>query len=547
MIASLDLSAANTDVDTALLRFDSVQSVSNANHFFSVLLEQGFIDDTICFDRNSSPADINFQVWYWGAEWYNDSQQYKTAYEYATKALQLCNDDNTTKADLLSLLAIINIRLGHCDEAARYAKECYEIDIQEGNPDHISSSLNTIAAIYIMTRQLDEAEKYILESERYAKQTGNLGKVALVKGTASEIYHRMGEYEKSLKYATEAYELEVSLSNNAKAAIRQSQRASALISLGRYEEAESALNEAIPEFRADGNLHSLAIVCNQMGILMHTQGNDTAAVEYYKEALEIFTAQNDLFNQCQTHKGLHDALRNIDVNKALYHGDCYNQLRDSLYDSETGMLLSKYAAEYDNYHLQLQNDDLRQKSRKRIILLLTILVALIILVVTIFFVSKKYQQRRLENLFREIELLQAQINNKEETEGETPIPDNKPVAEETKSSLKEDDKQFLAQVVQAVNEAKEGTSYSVETVASYFNMTPQTFRRRIFGLTGQLPNAFINAIRMQKAGQLLKDNKNLSISDIAQECGYDEISTFSRSFKRYYEVSPSDFRRQNQE
>ena len=536
------LSASPQDVDTALAAYDSVQSVSNANSFFEVLLQEGLVDDTVSFDIYSSAEEINFNVCYWAAEWYNEQQRYKTAEVYGVRALESFFGTPGQKADALGLLAVVNIRLGQFEQAAQYAKQCYDMDLTEGDPDHISSSLNTLAAIYIMTRQFDEAEKFILESIKYAEQTGNLCKVALVKGTASEVFFRKGDNLRSLQYATEAYHIETSLGRKNKAAIRQAQRASALIAMGRYTEAQGALNEAIPEFRSDGNRHSLGIACNQMGILMHAQGNDSAAVRYYKEALGIFGGQNDIFNLCQTHKGLHDALRHIDVEQALYHGDCYNQLRDSLYDNETGMLLSKYAAEYDNYHLQMQNRDLRRKNTERVILLVAVLVILLVVAPVAFIVSRRHHHRRLEKLLQEIELLQAQLK-KESAENQDDADDA--TANEIYSSLTEEEKLFLAEVVQVVREAKAEACYSVESVAAHFNMTPQTFRRRIFSLTGELPNAFINAVRMQKAGQMLKADTAVSVSDVALACGYDEISTFSRSFKRFHGVSPSDFRKQN--
>jgi len=69
-------------------------------------------------------------------------QQYKEALAVAQKALPLTRGTDS-EADCLNLLAIINIRLSDYMEAARYAKACYAIDKESGDPDIMSSSLNT--------------------------------------------------------------------------------------------------------------------------------------------------------------------------------------------------------------------------------------------------------------------------------------------------------------------------------------------------------------------------------------------------------------------
>ncbi|MBR1809010.1 MAG: AraC family transcriptional regulator [Paludibacteraceae bacterium] len=537
--------ASPEEVEQALRCYDSEQSAEHANRFFAVLFSEGFLDEEIAYEADSPLNTIDFNVWYWAAEWYSYRQQYKTAEEYGMKALPASEllDDQSQQADLYNLLAIANVRLGLFDEAAVYARKCYSIDLEGGDALNISSSLNLLAAIYMCARQLDEAEKYILEAIDYAERSGNVSKVALVKGTASEVYHRRSEDAKSLQYATEAYEIEKNLGRADKAAIRQAQRASSLICMGRYDEAEEALEkEAIPEFRKDGNLHSLAISCNQMGILKHIQGNDSAAVVYYNEALDIFTEQQDIFNQCQTHKFLQDALRDTDPAMALYHGDLYYSLRDSLYDSKTGMLLSQYAAEYDNYHLLQANEQLRNSTRRQMMLFFVVALVLVVLVPVLYVVSRRRYLRRQEKLMNEIALLQKQLKEAPVSMPQLQkIPDTRQPAE---SQASEYDRLFLQQLITVINDAKPGDNVSVEGVAERFNMTPQTFRRRIYRLTGELPRAFINAVHMQKAGAMLSGDLLMPVSEVAMLCGFDEVSTFSRSFKRFYGVSPTDYRKQ---
>jgi len=103
------------------------------------------------------------------------AQQYKEALATAREALPLTKGTEG-EADCLNLLAIINIRLSDYQEAARYAKDCYALDEKTGDPDIMSSSLNTLAAIYMGANQPKEAEQYVLkgiEKARYNAEFGN--------------------------------------------------------------------------------------------------------------------------------------------------------------------------------------------------------------------------------------------------------------------------------------------------------------------------------------------------------------------------------------
>ena len=54
-------------------------------------------------------------------------------------------------------------------------------------------------------------------------------------------------------------------------------------------------------------------------------------------------------------------------------------------------------------------------------------------------------------------------------------------------------------------------------------------------------NAYINSLRMTKAAELLKDN-NSYIKEVAISVGFEDQLYFSRQFKRYYGVTPSEYR-----
>ena len=67
-------------------------------------------------------------------------------------------------------------------------------------------------------------------------------------------------------------------------------------------------------------------------------------------------------------------------------------------------------------------------------------------------------------------------------------------------------------------------------------MSPTYFCRYFHQEMGKTPFAFLNEYRIKKAAILL-DGSSLSVSDIAINCGFDNISYFIRKFKEYQGVT----------
>ena len=465
-------------------------------------------------------------------------QQYDAAKTTALKALSLASgeDQQETKGDLLNLLSVIHIRQGDFQMAVKYARECNELDLKSGDADNISSSYNTLAGIYMSMRQPEEAEKYILKAIDYAKKVDNPQRMAVLQGMASEVYHHLKQEERSLDYATKSYEMERLLGRQDKMAVRQAQRAAALISLKRYDEAREALREAIPGLRESGNLHSLGIACNQMGLLMHQQQNDSAAVRYFNEALTIFTEQHDIFNESSTRRGLYEALRQTDPVQAMVHNDRYNELRDSLYDEKTGELLSKYAAEYGYGELQAENAAMQHSQHLYMMTGVGVVLLLLALLAYGLWRSRR-DRRRIQELIREISELREHPVEMVADNVETG-------SEETQEATgtTEVDRQFLFRLVEVVNASLPTGRYGVEDVASEMNMSAQTFRRRLMSVTGESPKAFISAIQMELAAKLLTNSPDMPISQVANRCGYDEATSFNRIFRKAYGMTPTQYR-----
>jgi AraC-like DNA-binding protein len=81
---------------------------------------------------------------------------------------------------------------------------------------------------------------------------------------------------------------------------------------------------------------------------------------------------------------------------------------------------------------------------------------------------------------------------------------------------------------------------TVEEVAFLCNMTLSTFKRHFSRIYGTSPNKWFLTKRMEKAAQLLRQN-HLIPSEIYQELGYENLSSFIKSFKQFYNTTPKQY------
>lgn len=78
---------------------------------------------------------------------------------------------------------------------------------------------------------------------------------------------------------------------------------------------------------------------------------------------------------------------------------------------------------------------------------------------------------------------------------------------------------------------------SIKDIAKEACMSEYHFFRLFRNITGTTPHQYILQKRLQKAKELLKHQ--IPVSDVAVSCGFSDIYSFSKAFKKYYQISPS--------
>ena len=102
-------------------------------------------------------------------------------------------------------------------------------------------------------------------------------------------------------------------------------------------------------------------------------------------------------------------------------------------------------------------------------------------------------------------------------------------------------KEIVKQVLSYID-ANYRNQLNFNDLASAQELSPNYFRKIFKAYTGTSPVDHLNRIRVLKALELLREQKNLSIGDVAEQVGIYDANYFSRFFKKHIGFSPSHFR-----
>ena len=98
----------------------------------------------------------------------------------------------------------------------------------------------------------------------------------------------------------------------------------------------------------------------------------------------------------------------------------------------------------------------------------------------------------------------------------------------------------LIKQVQEYIEENFRQALQVSQLAAMVNITPRTLNRRFQACVAMRPIEYIQAVRIEQAKRLLELG-DVSIKSLADQVGYDDISSFTRLFKRATELTPKEY------
>lgn len=83
---------------------------------------------------------------------------------------------------------------------------------------------------------------------------------------------------------------------------------------------------------------------------------------------------------------------------------------------------------------------------------------------------------------------------------------------------------------------------NLQTIAEIGNYSPFHLHRIFKSITRETLNEYITRKRIEKAASVLLRQREVSISELSLQYGFTSNSSFTRTFKKFYRLSPKEFR-----
>jgi AraC family transcriptional regulator len=87
--------------------------------------------------------------------------------------------------------------------------------------------------------------------------------------------------------------------------------------------------------------------------------------------------------------------------------------------------------------------------------------------------------------------------------------------------------------------------FSLPGLAQVAHFSPYHFHRIFGSLTGETLFEYIQRVRLEKAAYFLIANPNKTVTQVALSCGFSNQASFAKAFKKYWEVSATQFRQEH--
>ncbi|GAA3587663.1 GyrI-like domain-containing protein [Flavivirga amylovorans] len=86
---------------------------------------------------------------------------------------------------------------------------------------------------------------------------------------------------------------------------------------------------------------------------------------------------------------------------------------------------------------------------------------------------------------------------------------------------------------------------SLESLSGLALYSPFHFHRIFKAIIGETLRAYIIRKRIEKTASVLLHKRHVSITELSLQYGFNSNSSFTRTFKKFYGISPSEFRKKN--
>lgn len=149
------------------------------------------------------------------------------------------------------------------------------------------------------------------------------------------------------------------------------------------------------------------------------------------------------------------------------------------------------------------------------------------------YLSKPFDERELSVRMRHMLELRDRLRMRYSNGVVTPTDDDPTLVQEDA---------FIARFRQALLDNLSDMDFGVSEISGALHLSRTQVHKKMTALTGKSASLYMRSIRLKEATAMLRDNAELTISEIAYKVGFKDPKYFARVFKEEFGTTPSAFR-----
>lgn len=108
--------------------------------------------------------------------------------------------------------------------------------------------------------------------------------------------------------------------------------------------------------------------------------------------------------------------------------------------------------------------------------------------------------------------------------------------------IKNRDQQFIEKITAVIHKNIDNSEFEVSVITKELGIGRTLLHTKLKQILDLSATEFINTIRLREAQKLLIEMPDLNMSEVAYKVGFSDPNYFSRTFKKTFNISPTDFR-----
>ena len=450
------------------------------------------ISKEINFFKGISAGNRYLSLYYWA------TGDYGEAMKYAYTMLQMVEDTNyfTGIGQAYQLIGVIHFEDHNFEEARKSYEKALSFYQKSNVKGDIGYCYNSLGVLCLSIKKFDEAREYLLKSIKIREEIKDEDGLGQAYGNLGFVYKSKNDYATAEKYYRFANKIAGKYNNRYRLAASFVDLGELYLLTGKYSLAESHLLKSV----------EIAMSMGQKSLLRDAY-SFLAQLEKRRDRLE----------------------------SALKYSELVGAYSDSIHVDRSKQIATvqiRYETEKKEQAIQLLKRDQEIQTLWRNIAIAGLVLMALVLITTI--VLLRYRERK------KYELFSLRIDHLTEQNKELSQKYRHVITSISEDDIEPEANRILKKALDIVEKYIADPLFGVERFAEEIGMSRASLHRKLKSISGISPSDFIRSVRLKRAAALLSKRTD-SVSQIGFAVGFEDQSNFSKSFKKQFGVSPSEY------